>query len=101
MIFIEDTEVTLEDEKELTAEQKLALTGYDFAQEDILCFFSNLEVYQEELNIDGEDINLMRFLSNHPDVLDTFVWCLSDWIKCRRNEMVISFLDENASGIED
>lgn len=101
MIFMEDKEITMEDEKELTERQRLVLLGYDYSQEDMLGFFDNLEVYQEELNIDGEDINLMRFLRNHPDVKETFVWCLTDWLRCQRDEMVIGFLDVNASGNED
>ena len=81
-------------EKNLKREEKMILAGYDFAFEDMFRFFENLDVYKDDFDIDGEDINLIRLLYNHPEIRSMLESCFADWVEMQRNEMIVSFLDD-------
>lgn len=81
-------------EKNLRRDEKMILAGYDFAFEDMFRFFDNLDVYKDDFDIDGEDINLIRLLYNHPEIRSMLESCFADWIEMQRNEMIVSFLDD-------
>ncbi len=80
-------------EKYLTPLDKVLVNGYDWAVENVDNLFYSLEVYEDEFNIEGEDINLTRFLENHPKILSTLREALLDWLEMGRNELITSMMD--------
>lgn len=80
-------------EKYLDKMDKEYIEGFDFAAEQAENLFNNLDVFIDEMDIDGEDINLIRFLENHENVKNKFQECLSDWLEMQRDEMITSMID--------
>ena len=80
-------------ERYLDEAEKDIIKGYDWAVERIDNMMDNLEVYQEDMEIDGEDINLVRLLKNHEDVSQCFRDCIKHWMEMERNTIITSFID--------
>lgn len=95
MTYIPDCRVDTEyNQKYLTEQDRDRVCGFDMAVDAIDCFFYNLDVYEEELNIAGEDINLVRFLENHREIADTWKDCVFHWLEKERNGMIVSMIDQ-------
>ncbi|MCD7777923.1 MAG: hypothetical protein LUH47_05400 [Clostridiales bacterium] len=82
-------------EKFLSGDYKAVICGYDAAIGNVKSLFHNLEVYQKAFDVDGEDINLIRFLNNHPRVKDLFMKAIVDsWLESGRNLLITTMIDE-------
>lgn len=88
-------------QKYLNEKSRELVTGYNFAIEDMLNIFDNLLVYMEHFDIDGEDINLVRFLLNHEEVRATLIDCMKDWAEMNRNEIIVSLLEDQDDFLEN
>ena len=88
-------------QKNLNKRNKDILSGYDHGVSCVLNMFENLDMYLSDMEIEGEDINLIRLLNNHPQILDTFVACTKDYAEMFRNEMIVGLLDEEWAEKED
>lgn len=78
----------------LNEADKAYIDGYDCCVEmGIDSFFDNLDTYIQELDIEGEDINLCRFLDNHEEVRETFKECLKEWIESNRDGLIVGIID--------
>lgn len=88
-------------QKMLNKRDKDLLSGYDHGVSSVLNMFENLEIYLSDMEIDGEDINLVHLLNNHPNILDAFVNCAKDYAEMFRNEMIVSLLDEEWANEEN
>ena len=84
-------------EKYLMENDKDIVKGYDLATKTIDSFFDNLEVYDFE--VDGEDIDVGRFLDNHTEIKELFKANLMEHLESGRNELVVSMID-NMDGNE-
>lgn len=82
-------------EKNLIDYDKEFVHGYDWAVKNLETFFSNIDGYTMEFDIEGEDINLVRFLENHPKVSDTLEEVAYDWLEKGRDELITSMLDNS------
>ncbi|MCD8090345.1 MAG: hypothetical protein LUD81_06955 [Clostridiales bacterium] len=80
-------------EKYLGKDDKRFVSGYDYAAEIIGLLFSNLDVYYRDFDIKGEDINLARFLENHPKITDKAEEAVKNWLEMQRNEFITGMLD--------
>ena len=69
------------------------LKGMDFQADQALNFFNNMDAYEDEFDIEGEDINLINFLNNHSKILDKLKECIDDWLETQRDEMITSMID--------
>lgn len=83
-------------EKYLVGKSKATLDGYDIAVDAIDSFFDNLEVYDFE--VDGEDIDLGRFLDNHPEIKEVFKGNLLEHLESGRNALVVSEIETMDEG---
>lgn len=93
MSFIPDCrEDEYYNQKYLNAADKEFIKGYDYAVESVLdSFFYNLDSYNFE--VDGEDIDIGRFLENHEAIKDKFVDCMKIHFESDRDEMITSMID--------
>lgn len=53
----------------------------------------NLDIYEDDMDIEGEDINLIKFFENHPKIKDAFFDCIADYIESERDELITSMID--------
>lgn len=84
-------------QKFLDDEDKTFVAGFDWAVEMITNLFKgNMDVYELEFDIAGEDINLARFLENHEPINEMLVGCVEHWMEMERNELITSMLDNKA-----
>lgn len=60
--------LTNEDLKKLSPEDKAFLAGFCRATDSAANLLYNLDVYKDNFDVDGVDINLVRFLENHEEV---------------------------------
>lgn len=89
-------------QKFLVEEDKQFVAGYDWAVEQILNLLeANMDVYEHEFDIEGEDINLVRFLENHKAVHKVLAECADHWMEMERNELITSMLDNTATCDDD
>ena len=66
--------------------------GFDHAVDDCLdSFFYNLDSFDFE--VEGEDIELGRFLDNHEEIKDKFVENMKEWFESCRDEMIVSLIE--------
>ena len=70
---------------------KNLLDEYDFAVHALSTFFDNLDGY--DFDIPGEDINLHRFLENHPKIMEQLKEAFADYAESQRTENVVSMLE--------
>lgn len=78
-------------DKYLAEKDKDIIKGYDLATETIDSFFDNLETYDFE--VDGEDIDIGRFLDNHLEIKELFKANLMEHLESGRNELVTFMID--------
>ena len=79
-------------EKYLNENDKEYVRGFDHAVNDCLdSFFYNLDAYDFE--VEGEDVDLGRFLDNHEEIKEKFVANLKEWFESERDEMIVSMID--------
>lgn len=82
-------------EKYLVGNDDNFVAGYDYcAKEAVDAFFDNLDIYEGVFDIDGEDINLARFLENHAEVKTALREALQEYVENRRDELITSFIDD-------
>lgn len=67
--------------------------GYDQAVEELKSFFKNLDLYKNAFDIDGEDINFVRFLKNHKKIFGILKKCMAHWMEVGRDDMITTMLD--------
>lgn len=80
-------------EKYLNDKDKEFVAGFDWATEQMQNLYHNLDTYERDMNITGEDMNIIRYLKNHKDTREKFFECLADWIEMARDEMITSMID--------
>lgn len=88
-------------QKHLNERNKEFLHGYDYGISSLMNVFDNLEIYSDEMEIDDEDINLVRLFKNHPVIKNTFISCLMDYAEMERNELIVGLLDNQYADGEE
>ena len=83
-----------EDLNKLSPEDKAFLEGFCTATNCATNLIHCLDVYKDDFDIDGVDINLVRFLENHMEVWKTLGESLEDWMETEREEFLISILEK-------
>lgn len=87
-------------EKYLDAQDREFVRGYDWCtQEEVDNYFFNMDMYEGDFDIDGEDINLCRFLTNHPKIMGALKKSLLHYIEMGRDELITSMI--NGMGEEE
>lgn len=85
--------LTNEDLKKLSPEDKAFLAGFCAATDSATSFLYNLDVYQDNFDVDGVDINLARFLENHEDVREALEVSLLHWLETEKTEYITQMLE--------
>lgn len=80
-------------DKYLTGADKAFKDGYELACNDMKNFFDNLDIYTDDFDVEGVDINLVRFLENHKEALRVLKAAFDDWAEMQRNELITSLID--------
>ena len=62
---------------------------------NVVNFFDNIDVYEDELDIPGEDIDIVRIIENHEEIKDALQECLADWMEHTRDELITSMIDSD------
>ena len=79
-------------QKYLNHDDKEFIKGYDYAVEDVLeNFFDNLDSY--DWDVDGEDIDLEKILTNHEEICERLVANLKEHFESDRDEMITYMID--------
>lgn len=79
-------------QKYLSCNDKEYVNGYDYAVEDVLeSFFDNIDDF--DFDVDGEDYDIGKILSNHPAILEKFKEVLKFHFESERDSMVTSMID--------
>lgn len=78
----------------LSAEDKAFMEGFCAAIDSAASLTYNLDVYKDDFDIDGVDINLARFLENHEEVRRTLEESLAHWLETERIEFLTSMIEE-------
>ena len=77
----------------LDAEDKKWLKGYDFAAEDVLnSIFENIG--DLELEVEGEDMDMARFLMNHPEIRQKMKDAFEQEFERSRDELVVAMIED-------
>lgn len=85
-------------QKFLDDNEKEYVSGFDWAVEQITNLLEhNMDVYELDFDIAGEDINLARFLENHEPINEMLVGCVEHWMESERNQLITALLDEKAA----
>lgn len=61
----------------------------------VVNFFDNIDVYEDELDIPGEDIDIVRIIENHEEIKGALQECLADWMEHTRDELITSMIDSD------
>lgn len=85
--------LTDEDLKDLSPEDKAFLVGFCRATDSAANLLYNLDVYQNNFDVDGVDINLARFLENHEDVREAMEVSLLHWLETEKTEYITQMLE--------
>lgn len=86
--------LTNENLKKLSPEDKAFLTGFCAATDRAASLLYNLKfVYMDNFDIDGVDINLVRFLDNHEEVRKTLEKSLMDWMETEAMEYLTQMIE--------
>lgn len=86
--------LTNEDLKKLSPEDKASLAGFCAATDRAASLLYNLKfVYMDNFDIDGVDINLVRFLDNHEEVRKTLEKSLMDWMETEAMEYLTQMIE--------
>lgn len=83
-----------EDLEELSPEDKAFLQGFCAATESAENLLYNLDVYKDNFDVDGVDINLVRFLENHEEVREALDVSLYHWMETKKQEYITSMIEE-------
>lgn len=86
--------LTNEDLKKLSPEDKAFLAGFCAATDSAASLLYNLDVYQGNFDVDGVDINLVRFLENHEEVREALEVSLVHWMETEKMEHITSMIEE-------
>lgn len=86
--------LTNEDLKKLSPEDKAFLAGFCAATDSAASLLYNLDVYQGNFDVDGVDINLVRFLENHEEVREALEVSLVHWMETEKTECITSMIEE-------
>lgn len=80
--------------QKLSPEDKAFLTGFCAATDSAVNLLYNLKyVYMDNFDIDGVDINLVRFLDNHEEVRKTLKKSLIDWMETEAMEYLTQMIE--------
>lgn len=85
--------LTNENLKKLIPEDKAFLAGFCAATDRAASLLYNLDVYQSNFDVDGVDINLVRFLDNHEEVRKTLEKSLMDWMETEAMEYLTQMIE--------
>lgn len=85
--------LTDEDLKKLSPEDNAFLVGFCAATDSATSFLYNLDVYQNNFDVDGVDINLVRFLENHEEVREAMEVSLLHWLETEKTEYITQMLE--------
>lgn len=85
--------VTNEDLKNLSAEDKAFMAGYCAATDSAASLLYNLDVYKGNFDVDGVDINLVRFLENHEEVREALEVSLVHWMETEKMEYLTQMIE--------
>lgn len=85
--------LTDEDLKDLSPEDKAFLQGFCAATDSAASLLYNLDVYQNNFDVDGVDINLVRFLENHKEVREALEVSLVHWMETEKMEYLTEMIE--------
>ena len=81
-------------QKYLAGDDVSFVEGFDWcAEKAVESFFDNMDIYTQEFDIKGEDMNLVRFLENHPKIAEQLKESLLHYIEMQRDELITSMID--------
>lgn len=83
--------LTNEDLKKLSPEDKAFLEGYCAATDSAASL--NLDVYKGNFDVDGVDINLVRFIENHEEVREALEVSLVHWMETEKMEYLTQMIE--------
>lgn len=85
--------LTDEDLKNLSPEDKAFMQGFCAATDSAANLLYNLDVYQGNFDVDGVDINLVRFLENHEEVREALEVSLMHWMETEKMEYLTRMIE--------
>ena len=85
--------MTNEDLKKLSPEDKAFLTGFCAATDSAASLLYNLDVYKGNFDVDGVDINLVRFLENHEEVREALEVSLMHWMETEKMKYLTQMIE--------
>lgn len=85
--------LTDEDLKNLSSEDKAFFAGFCAATDSAASLLYNLDVYQGNFDVDGVDINLVRFLENHEEVREALEVSLVHWMDTEKMEYITQMIE--------
>ena len=93
MTYIPDTRTDeTYNQKYLNEKDREFIRGFDFAVDDVLeSFFMN--VGDCDLDVEGEDIDLAKIFTNHPEITEKLKTTMQEWIEGERDTMITSMID--------
>ena len=74
-------------------ESKAFLEGYCAATDSAASLLYNLDVYKGNFDVDGVDINLVRFLENHEEVREALEVSLLHWLETDKMEYLTQMVE--------
>lgn len=73
------------------------IAGFDWCTNMVVAnFFYNMEVF--DFVVDGCDVDLELFFSNHPEIKERFKENILEWIEMERDTLITSMLDNMDDG---
>lgn len=79
--------------KKLSPEDKAFLEGYCAATDSAASLLYNLDVYKGNFDVDGVDINLVRFIENHEEVREALEVSLVHWMETEMMEYLTQMIE--------
>ena len=87
------TDEDLKNLRNLSPEDKAFLAGFCAATDSAASLLYNLDVYQGNFDVDGVDINLVRFLENHEEVREALEVSLVHWMETEKMEYFTQMIE--------
>ena len=82
--------------RRLNAEDKVFIQGFDWCLKwGVDNMFDNLDMVADMFDIEGEDMNLVRYLKNHPKVTEALRSAIAEYAEMSRNDMIVSMIDRD------
>ncbi len=79
-------------EGNLSEQDKTYIRGYDYAVKGVLdTIFDNIGEY--DFSVEGEDIEMGRFLCNHPEIRQKMREVFDCQFELERNEIIVAMID--------